>query len=499
MWMVLEVRIAEEKELMMIQKLKYSLSLFLLILSLAVSLSYSAKAATITVDSGGDAALPSNDGNCTLREAIKAANDDTVIDSCVTGSGADIIVFDSSVSAITIVASDLDEITESLAIQGPGSDELLIDGSNLWKLFIFDSSTNDQEFEISGVKLYNSTLAAGIDDGETVNIQNVIFEENEHSFTAAIYVYASTSADITHLTVKESRFVGNNNTGFNGGGAISANINSIVEIRDSEFSKNTAASGGGAIGMSCTYGGQLGDCSLTIKRSTFSGNESIRGGGAISASAGDVNSADVKISATTISGNVADADSENTVDHNGGGIFLRKNTTLTISNSILAGNADNSTTGEIFNDIAVAGTTNAVTSLGQSIIGNNLGADTEFPAGMPNVKGDYVGTSTSSLDPLLGALSDNGGFTLSYLPLVGSPAIDNGLCGAIHRDQRGFSNSVTGTRIVDDAGVVNGAGSDGCDIGSIEVGAVSSNPPSPAEEGCYVIKSLAGSTIVFCL
>src|SRR5689334_6026251 len=54
-----------------------------------------ANAATITVNSTADVAA--NDGQCTLREAITAANTDTssgaAAGECVAGSGADTIQF----------------------------------------------------------------------------------------------------------------------------------------------------------------------------------------------------------------------------------------------------------------------------------------------------------------------------------------------------------------------------------------------------------------------
>ena len=68
-------------------------------------------------------------------------------------------------------------------------------------------------------------------------------------------------------------------------------------------------------------------------------------------------------------------------------------------------------------------------------------------------------TSAQNVDPLLGALADNGGPTKTLLPQAGSPAIDAGnqtdcTINGITTDQRGY------TRI------------DGkCDIGSVEVGA----------------------------
>ena len=49
-----------------------------------------AHAATITVNTTADELA--TDGNCSLREALQAANTDTAIDGCAKGSGADTVV-----------------------------------------------------------------------------------------------------------------------------------------------------------------------------------------------------------------------------------------------------------------------------------------------------------------------------------------------------------------------------------------------------------------------
>ena len=88
---------------------------------------------------------------------------------------------------------------------------------------------------------------------------------------------------------------------------------------------------------------------------------------------------------------------------NGGGIYNRA--TLEIGNTVLnrTGQGEN-----IFNS---AGT---ITSAGYNISNDDGG-------GYLNGPGDQVNT-----DPLLGPLQDNGGPTLTYALLLGSPAIDAG-------------------------------------------------------------------------
>ena len=55
---------------------------------------------------------------------------------------------------------------------------------------------------------------------------------------------------------------------------------------------------------------------------------------------------------------------------------------------------------------------------------NILGDDTDCT--FNDTTGDQVGTDGSPIDPLLGALADNGGPTMTHALLDGSPAIDTG-------------------------------------------------------------------------
>jgi CSLREA domain-containing protein len=65
----------------------------LIIVALAVPLPVAA--VIITVNTTDDEL--NTDGDCALREAIRAANLDTAVDACAAGSGADTISFASSV------------------------------------------------------------------------------------------------------------------------------------------------------------------------------------------------------------------------------------------------------------------------------------------------------------------------------------------------------------------------------------------------------------------
>ena len=89
-----------------------------LLSSLAVS---QALAASITVNSLADVAA--NDGACTLREAVTAANTDTASGAatgeCAAGSGTDTISF--NVAGTITLTSALPDISTDLSISGGGA------------------------------------------------------------------------------------------------------------------------------------------------------------------------------------------------------------------------------------------------------------------------------------------------------------------------------------------------------------------------------------------
>lgn len=96
--------------------------------------SFEARAASIVVNSTVDVA-PTNDGNCTLREAIAAANTNAAVDTCTAGSGPDTITFSVAGTITVIASSPLPAITSPVTIDGPGGGAsapgVRIDGATL--------------------------------------------------------------------------------------------------------------------------------------------------------------------------------------------------------------------------------------------------------------------------------------------------------------------------------------------------------------------------------
>jgi hypothetical protein len=192
------------------------------------------------------------------------------------------------------------------------------------------------------------------------------------------------------LTILNSTLSGNSTSQELGGGAIRSGTfkaPGTVTVISSTISGNSAPESGGG-GIDIEYGG------LIIVNSTVSGNSARDDGGGIENLEGSV-----LIANSTISGNSAKS---------GGGVYNAGQQGL---GTVETGNTifDGGPSGEnIFNNGGLVGSD-----------GYNLSSDDG--GGLLTGPGDQINT-----DPLLGPLQDNGGPTLTHLPLPDSPAIDAG-------------------------------------------------------------------------
>jgi hypothetical protein len=259
---------------------------------------------------------------------------------------------------------------------------------------------------ISGIKLQGALTGAiwvtGALPGRSLTATSMIFEGNS-GFGAVVL---STAAQGTFV---DCTFRANTaNLPF--AAAIYGQFGSSVVIRGSTFYQNTGTE-------------TIRAATATIENSTVHGNS---GRGLLLDGSGT-------LTGVTITGN-------------GSGVSAG-GTGATVRNSIIAGNGTSPA-------VDVAGT---FTSEGFNLIGN-AGAVTAF-----NSSGDQAGNPGTPLDPMLGALLNNGGSTFTRVPLAGSPAIDKGKAFGLVSDQTGAS------RTYDFAGVTNAAGGDGSDIGAKEL------------------------------
>ncbi len=234
------------------------------------------------------------------------------------------------------------------------------------------------------------------------------------------------------------------------GGAMLADSGSLI-INTATLANNSASGGNGGDGGKTNGGGA---CAQTQH-----GAGGLAFGGAIT----NNNGATLNIKHGTISGNSAQAGNSGVnqsganlparpvAEGTGGGIRVG-NGSVTLENTIIAGNTATNGTGDTTGaPIPGPNVDGAVTSNGHNLLGTATEA-TGFTG-----TGDQTGAN-----PLLMPLTNNGGPTETMALTPGSPAIDGGVAAGSTFDQRGMP------RTIDDPGVANATGGDGTDIGAYE-------------------------------
>jgi hypothetical protein len=335
--------------------------------------------------------------------------------------------------ALTIPAHATTIMVSNTNDNGPGSlRQALLDANN--------GDTIDTT-GISGV----ITLTTGqllVDKSVTINGAGADVLAVDGNATSRIFqIGSSETVAISGVTIRNG--VGNF------GGAILNGDSATLTISSVSLRGNTAGFGGGTFNSG----------TITIVNSTVSGNMASEGGGIYNSGAGTLT-----ISNSTFSGNIA--------SEIGGGVFNIG--TLRVANSTISDNVAAFLAGGILNfeNLEIGNTILKRGDSGENIYSNSEGIVTSLGynissddgGGILTGPGDQTGT-----DPMLGPLQDNGGATLTYALLPGSPAInagDPGFTPPPSFDQRGpgFDR------------VVNGR----IDIGSFEVqGSTSTPTPTP--------------------
>jgi len=322
-----------------------------LIMSIVLGASGPLFATTITVTNTADALTI--DGDCTLREAIIAANTDAAVDACNPGDGADEIIVPAGTYLLEIpgtnesASADGDlNITTSLEISGAGSGSTIIDGNGAVtgeRVFTIGITGNIVTVAVSGITVQNGTSSSG---GGILNVGNTTFTDT------VVTANTSTSSgggihNLGKLTLNDTTVTGNTSV-TNGGG-----INNLgtLTIIDSIISENTttAKSGGGI--------SHLGVVSMTITDSTIRNNTAMLGGGGIHAE-----EAPFTITGSTINGNTTNTG-------NGGGIIANDSQFTITGTTISENGAPGGNGGGVDTNIALAIIT------GSTLSGNTAGSE----------------------------------------------------------------------------------------------------------------------------
>ena len=377
-------------------------------------------AATITVTNGNDG------GSGSLRQAI------------VDASPGDTINFAPSVTTVNLTSDEL-LIDKNLTITGPFADRVVVRRStNSTPFRIFEISST-VTVSISRLTISNGSVLGGVgSDGDGGGIRS-----------AGVVT-------LTDCTIAANQAAGTELVGGHGGGVL--NDRGTMTITRCTISNNaaqysTGSSGdcpGGSGGGVLNYPGG----SLTVTNSTISGNSfSVHDGFGLCSGGGGGggigNGGSMTVRNCTVSGNSVSGTGLATAV--GGGIRNYGNLQITSStivynsvsgqNGAFGGGINSSApTGSDSNIIALNSAPTGpdltggagLQSTGYNLIGNNADAV------ISSQSTDQIGTPAAPIDPLLGALADNGGLTFTHALQAGSPAIDHGDPAAPPQDQRGY-------------------------------------------------------------
>jgi uncharacterized repeat protein (TIGR01451 family) len=442
------------------------------------------------------------DGQVTLRSAIIASNHVATTSNTINVPAGTYKITqgpadnEGSFAGGVEETGDFNIFQNNLTITGAGDATTIIDGNNIDRIFNIQSAASSEvpngvSFTLSGVTLQNAHAPTTTGFNELGGA--IQFDGTGNSTTPAVRGVLTLSNDIIKNNTAEgtggglyAQFVGgisltnvtfdSNTSNQSAGGAfyyLGDTGDGNISITSCLFNNNKATTAvigsGGAIRVGVTNAGN----SFTIADSTFSNNQAGTNGGAVSDENG-TNASPLIISNSTFAGNSAGV--------SGGGVFVddtaggsAKLTSVTLTN-----NRANTVAGGLGGGIdQLAGT---VTLANTIIAGNFTGASGTTA---DDAKGMYSTTSSYDLfgtggsgnltsgntshnlfsvaNPGLAPLGSYGGSTQTVGLLPGSPALDAGdNLDASTTDERGSSRDVDLTSVPDpDPG-------DATDIGAFE-------------------------------
>lgn len=382
----------------------------IIVLAAAVSLAIPAAAVTITVNSANDDPLPTVDGNCTLREAIEAANSHAAVDACPAGAnGADTIHFQGNYT-ITVDQGEM-PINEETTIDGTAFTVTLQGISSGTIAFVLNAASSNLALANLTVQDFDSSAGQGgairlNNNSAQLSATNVTFKNNNASSGSGGAIWSTGDVTLTDviftgnsanndggaiyvsgaLTVTNGIFgtpvPGDENTAGDSGGAIYAIIPQLssggtATFTNCEFYGNQAGASGGEKGGGAIWFDTDATSQVSIVNTAFLNNTATNGaGGAILATFGS-NIAYVDplfpfafgisrchFDSNTAGGATTDQDSS------GGAIYNRGRMTI-VASSFMNNSSTNSSGGAISHNA----TSDAVLTLANVTLNNNT-ADT---------------------------------------------------------------------------------------------------------------------------
>jgi CSLREA domain-containing protein len=260
---------------------------------------------TITVNTTADG---TGGPDCTLRDAIVAANTDAAVGGCSAGNGADTIGF--GVSGQIDLGSTLPAVASALTIDGSGQ-SVVVSGQGAVRVLEVNAGAS-LTLQTLTVADGDAANAGGILNGGALLVENSTLSHNDVAENGGVGAGIWNTAE-GRLTVTDSSFSDNGASERGQGGGIYNDGEALVQ--NATFSGDGADTGGAILNAAAGR--------LAVSDSTFIGNSAM-GGGAISNAAPSLS-----IANSSFVGNLATG---------GGAILSRDGTALIVSDSLFSGN-----------------------------------------------------------------------------------------------------------------------------------------------------------------
>ena len=324
-------------------------------------------------------------------------------------------------------------VDKDLSLIGPGAANLNISGNHASRVI-----NNSAHLTISNLTIRDGEAGIGQGGGilnagsGVLTIINSVIASNHAQAGAGVFNSSGGQLQVANSTFFANLTQAVNTGASNGAGIYNAGPGSVASITNSTFSSNNGQDNGS---------GLYNDSTATVANSTFTLGQ------ATSSAVYNDKNGNLQLNNVTITLNTGIQQATGLIANGG---------SVNVANSIIAGNI---TTG----NNSRPDCDGKIISGGHNLIGVN---GCNFNGGI----GDLLGNNNAPINARLGALTNNGGPTLTYTLLVGSPAIDAGNPSA--PGSGGGACEVTDQRGV--TRPVLGAGSLICDIGAVEIGI---NPP----------------------
>ncbi|MFL6198896.1 MAG: choice-of-anchor Q domain-containing protein [Thermoanaerobaculia bacterium] len=356
-----------------------------MLISLALAAASPARAAVFIPTKLTDSADGACDADCSLREAVLAANAAVGPDFIVLGAGTYTLSLAGAGEELAAIG-DLD-VTDDLAIVGRDAAGTVIDAFGIDRGFDVPAGV---KLELVSLTVTNGFVLGGPGGG----------------------IRVAGELELTRAVVRDSSV-----DAANGGGIAGVGESSVLTIDQSTILHNGSEQQGGGLYVEGT---------IHLINSTLSTNTAGLGGGGLYATPDAVGT----VSNSTITLNSAGS-------AKGGGVYVDNVPFISVEhpvfeNTIIAGNLSSAVEKDCFG---------LANSAGHNLLG--IGSDCPDFGGHP---GDLEGTAAAPLDAKLLPLAATGGPTPVHRPNTGSPAIDHG-AGCEPVDQRGAARSETACEI----------------------------------------------------